>query len=115
MVNFESNAKELILSTENAKMPDVLITDSLETALGKDFSGIPQVCHVLTERVDGLLLVWIALDDPEPSVRKRVYQKELELMDGFPDIDFDFNLIPALGRKPEELATGAHVVFSRQE
>ena len=36
-------------------------------------------------------------------------------MDGFPDIDFDFNLIPALGRKAEELATGAHVVFSRQE
>ena len=96
-------------------MPDVLITDSLETALGKDFSAIPQVRHVLTERVDGLLLVWIALDNPEPSVRKRVYRKELELMDGFPDIDFDFNLIPALGRKAEELATGAHVVFSRQE
>lgn len=96
-------------------MPDVLITDSLETALGKDFSAIPQVRHVLTERVDGLLLVWIALDDPEPSVRKRVYQKELELMDGFPDIDFDFNLIPALGRKAEELGTGTHVVFSRQE
>ena len=114
-MSFDSNSKELILTTENAKMPDVFITDSLETALGKDFSGIPQVRHVLTEWVDGALLVWIALDNPEPGVRKKVYQKELELMDGFPGIDFDFNLIPALGREAQELATGAHVVFSRQE
>ena len=96
-------------------MRDVLITDSLETALGKDFSGILEVRHVLTEWVDGHLLVWIALDNPEPSVRKRVYQKELELIDGFPDTDFDFNLVPALGREAEELAAGAHVVFSRRE
>jgi hypothetical protein len=96
-------------------MPDVSIADSLEIALGKDFGGIPQVRHVLTEWVNGPLLVWIALDNPESSVRKRVYQKELELMDAFPGVDFDFNLIPALGREAEELAPGAHVVFSRQE
>jgi hypothetical protein len=92
-----------------------VIANSIETALGKDFGGIPQVRHVLTEWVDGPLLVWIALDNPEAKVRKRVYQKELELMDAFPDIDFDFNLIPALGRTAEQLATGAHIVFSRQE
>jgi hypothetical protein len=27
----------------------------------------------------------------------------------------DFNLVPALGRDAEELASGAHVVFSHQE
>src|ERR1039457_61618 len=78
-------------------MPDLLIADDLETALGKDFGGIPQVRHVLAERVDGPLLVWIAVDNPEASVRKRIYQKELELIDGFPEIDFDFNLVPASG------------------
>ena len=61
------------------------------------------------------MLVWIAIDNPEPSVRQRIYRKELELMDGFPEVDFDFNLIPALGRDADELAPGAHVVFSRQE
>ena len=96
-------------------MPDTSITDTLETTLGKDFGGIPQVRYVLTEWLDGPLRVWIALDNPEPGVRGKVYQKELELMDGFPDIDFDFNLIPALDREVEKLTTGARVVFSRQE
>ena len=114
-INFDSKSNASVLTTGNAKMPDILIPDDLETALGKDFGVIPQVRHVLTEWVDGPLLVWIALDNPEPSVRKAVYQKELELMDGFPEIDFDFNLIGADGRNAEEFATGAHVVFSRQE
>ena len=96
-------------------MPEILIADNLETALGKDFGSIPQVRHVLTERVESSLLVWIAIDNPEPNVRMKVYQKELELMDGFPEIEFDFNLIPTLGRNAAELAPGAHVVFSRQE
>ncbi len=115
VVKFDSNTDELVLTTESAKMPELLIADDLETALGKDFAGIPQVRHVLTEWVDGPLLIWIALDNPEPNVRRKVYQKELELIDGFPEIDFDFNLVPALGRNAEELATGAHVVFSRGE
>ena len=96
-------------------MPERLIADDLETALGKDFGEIPQVRHVLTEWVDGLLLVWIAIDSPEASVRKKIYQKELELIDGFPEVDFDFNLVPSLDRNAEELASGAHVVFSRGE
>ena len=95
-------------------MPDLQIVDSLEVALAKDLASVPQVCHVLTEWVDGPLLVWIVVDNPEPSVRRRIYQKELGLIEGFPEIEFDFNLIPAMGRNVNELATGAHVVYSRQ-
>jgi hypothetical protein len=96
-------------------MPNVLTADPVEIALGKDFATIPQVRYVLTERVDGPLLVWIALDSTETSVRRNVYRKELELMDAFPETEFDFNLVAAMGRDAKELATGAHVVFSRQE
>jgi hypothetical protein len=78
-------------------MPDAWIADDLETALGRDFAAIPQVRHVLTEWAGGPLLVWIAVDNPEASVRQSIYQKELELIDLFPEIDFDFHLIPALG------------------
>ena len=101
-------------TSEQAKMPDLRIADSLEIALARDFASVPQVRHVLIERVDGPLLVWIAVDDPEPSVRRRIYQKELDLIEGFPEIDFDFNLIRAMGRNANELATGAHVIYSRQ-
>ena len=104
------------MTSERAKMPEpLLLADTLETALSRDLAGVPQVRHVLTEWADGSLLVWIAVDNPEPGVRRRIYQKELELIDGFPEIEFDFNLIPAMGRGAEDLATGARVVYSRPE
>lgn len=80
--------------------------DTLETALAKDFGSVDQVRHVLTEWADRSLLVWISIDDPRPGVRDRIYQKELELMSGFPEIDFDFNLINSMGRSAEEIAGG---------
>jgi len=91
----------------------VLIGDSVELAMAKDFASIPEVRYVLTEQVEGPLLVWIAADNPEPEVRMRIYQKEMELIEGFPEVDFDFNLIPSMGRSPEEIASGARVVYSR--
>jgi hypothetical protein len=34
-------------------------------------------------------------------------QKELGLIESFPETEFDFNLIPAMGRNADELAAGA--------
>jgi hypothetical protein len=63
-------------------MPNALIADELETALGKHFKAIPQVRLILTERVDGALRVRIAVNNPEASVRKRIYEAELDQIDG---------------------------------
>ncbi len=115
LLHFDSNFHELILTSEQVKTPDLLMPNTLEGALAEDLATIPQVRHVLTEWTDGPLLVWIAADGPEPDVRRRIYQKELELITVFPEVEFDFNLIPAMNRSAEELATGARVVYSRPE
>ncbi|HCC56440.1 MAG TPA: hypothetical protein DEQ47_04125 [Solibacterales bacterium] len=86
---------------------------ALEDALSKDLASVAQVRHVLTHQLARSLLVWIALDDCGSDVRKRIYQKELELISEFPDVEFDFNLVPALGRDAGQIATDAHVVYSR--
>lgn len=96
-------------------MPEILSLNSIETVLANDFASVPQVRHVLIEKADGPLLVLIAVDDPEPGVRRQIYQKELDLIAAFPDVDFDFNLIPAMNRASDEIATGARVVYSRPE
>lgn len=96
-------------------MPTVADPQTIEVALAKDFSCIPQVRHVLTEWAGGHLLVWIAADDPQAQVRERIYQKELELISGFPAVDFDFNLIPSMGRPPAEIAINANVTYSRPD
>ena len=96
-------------------MPETLISNNIEALLANDFASVPQVRHVLIENADGPVFVLIAVDNPEPSVRRQIYQKELDLLAAFPEIDFDFNVIPAMNRAPDEIATGARVVYSRPE
>ncbi len=112
-LELNSSAPWLTTTTAYGYEPDVLFGESLEIAMAKDFASVPQVRHVMAERVDGPFLVWIAVDDPTPEVRARIYQKEMELIDGFPEIDFDFNLVLAMGRSHAEIATGASVIYSR--
>lgn len=90
------------------------VADALENALATDLASVPQVRHVLTERDNGSLLVWIAVDDPQPDVRRKVYQQQLALIESFPEVDLDFYLIPTMGRGAEEIAAGARLVYSRE-
>jgi len=111
-----SSVGEVISPLEKHSIdPEVSISETLEAALTKDLASIPEVSHVMTERVeDGNLLVWIAIDKADSyEVRSQVYDKELGLIDGFPEVNFDFNLVPAMDRNPRELATGAQIVYSR--
>lgn len=96
-------------------MPEILTSSSIEIALANDFASVPQIRHVLIEKADGPIQILIAVDSPEPGVRRQIYQKELDLIAAFPETEFDFNLIPAMNRSPDEIATGARVVYSRSE
>jgi hypothetical protein len=114
VVVFDSNTTSIEWKPEYSLIPEVSVAGNLEAALAKDLASIPEVRHVLTERAEGNLLVWIAIDNAESyEVRSQVYEKELGLMDGFPEVSFDFNLMPAMGRNAKELATGAQVVYTR--
>jgi len=97
------------------KQVNVETAKSVDAALSEELASIPQVRHVLTERADGTLSVWIAVDDPTPEVRKKIYGRELHLLEEFSEIEFDFNLIYSLGRNAAEIATGATVVYSRKD
>jgi len=110
-----SHSQGLVLTGERAAHPEVLVGGNIEAAMARDFSFVPEVQNVLIEHVEENLLVWIALDNPTREVRERVFDKELSLIEGFPETDFDFNLIPALGRTPQQLASNAKVIYSRED
>lgn len=113
LCTFSSVTRPLVYGNADSRASHVGVAGNLEQALAHDLGSIPQIRHILTRRVDGPLLVWIAVDSPDPSVRRKVYRKELALLEGFPEVQFDFNLIPAMGRSAEEIATDARVVYSR--
>ena len=94
---------------------DTVFNLGLEDALARDLALVKEVRHVSVERADNNLLVWIALDNPVREVRERVFRKELELIEGFPEIDFDFNEIQAKGHDPHQFASSAKVIYSRED
>jgi hypothetical protein len=94
--------------------PNLLNSATLESAVAMDLALVPDIRHVLVERADDNLLVWIAVDNPTKEVRETVFKKQYGLIEGFPEISFDFNLVVAKGRGPLELASGAKVIYSRE-
>lgn len=100
------------MSVESLRL-ETQLAEGLETVVGRDLGSVPEVRYVLTERVPDSLTVWIAVDNPEEAVRRRTYATELNLISAFPEVAFDFNLVSVLGRSPSQIATGAHLAYSR--
>jgi hypothetical protein len=112
---FRLNSGAAAVELVAARQPEIGFSTDLETVLARDFGSIGGISHVLVERADQNLLVWIALDSPSKEAREQVFQKELGLIDGFPEIDFDFNIIASRGRDPRQFASSAKVIYSREE
>jgi hypothetical protein len=111
---FDSNVQTINWNPDPTQKPEISVSGNLEMALAQDLASIQDVRYVLTERAEGNLLVWIIIDNAESyESRSRVYEKELGLLDAFPEENFDFNLIPSREGDPRTFATGAQVVYSR--
>src|SRR2546423_76072 len=107
-----SDGPTLTMNADWLHSPIIVTGLDLETSIAHDLALVEQVHHVLIERAEGNLLVWISVDDPVTEVRERIFQKELMLIEGFPEVDFDFNIVPSMNRDPREIATSAKVVYS---
>ena len=114
-IRIDSIPDNVLFTADWSAAPNIMIGADLETALAIDLSLVSEVQHVLVERADGNLLVWVVLDNPSREVREKVFLKEMGLIEGFPEIDFDFNVVPAMGRHSHEIAAGAKVVYSRKD
>jgi len=61
-----------------------------------------------------MLRVWLGLDDASDDVRYRIFDKELAAIDAFPSVEFDFNLIPLMGRPFQDVITEPVTVAFRR-
>jgi hypothetical protein len=104
----------IVLTVTGSDKPLILDCGvDLQTAMAHDLALVPEVAHVMVESAEANLLVWIAVDNPTKEVREKIFQKEMSLIDGFPEVEFDFNIIFARGRSPMEFASSAKVIYSR--
>ncbi|MGA3081986.1 MAG: hypothetical protein ABSD44_11455 [Terracidiphilus sp.] len=105
----------ITIAATGLKEPSLLYSASLEDALALDFGLISDIRHVLVERANHNLLVWIALDNPTKENREKVFQKQFDLIEGFPEISFDFNLVSSGNRPHNAFATDAKLIYSRKD
>jgi hypothetical protein len=94
---------------------EALVINAIEEAISRELAEESQVRYVLAENLGNGLQVWAIADSPGADVRRRIYEKELRLIKQFPNEVLDFNILQTLGRKPDEIASGARVVYSRPE
>ena len=103
------------ITAKGSKEPNLLHSATLEDALAMDLSLVSDIRYVSIERADDNLLVWIALDHPTRDNRERVFQKQFNLIEGFPEISFDFNLISSGNRAPREFLSDGKLIYSRED
>jgi hypothetical protein len=85
---------------------------TVESALAADLSSVAEVKRIFVERADGNLLVWVAAVRPSKEIREKIFQKQFDLIDAFPEIEFDFNLVSTDAEFPSEIASEAKLIYT---
>lgn len=111
VVCLSSDKNRMVFSV--SKPASEIIPTDLVTAIGRDLSTVPEVRHVLAEHAEGNLLIWILADNPNAEVREKIFNKQFSIIDGFPEISFDFNLISSV-RSVRETSSSARLIYTRE-
>jgi hypothetical protein len=99
--------------SETTSMPTPSLRDFIAFAIG----AIPEVEAVFvtmdkTARGDRIIYVWTVVRESLPEVRRKIYAKEIEIIDKSSDFDFDFNIIASHGRDPQSVVADSAVALA---
>jgi hypothetical protein len=91
----------------------MLYSESVEDALAADLKSVAEINCIFVERVEGNLLVWMTADHPPKEARERIFQKQFDLIDAFPEVSFDFNIVSTSANDPREIDSAAKLIYFR--
>jgi prevent-host-death family protein len=90
-----------------------LIAEGIEDAAVYTFrqlvSEMQAMEAIIVTRIAGGYSIWTVADQLDEATREQLYGKEWELMQLYPDLNFDFHLLERQGRDLEEFVTLKHV------
>jgi len=110
----EDSSPVCVFTVSGSPDSSPLYSESLEHALAADLSVIQEINFIFVERAEGNLLVWVSVENPVAEVRERIFQKQYDLIEGFPEISFDFNLILGKGNDPKQYSTSSKIIYTRE-
>ena len=94
-----------------------IATSDLRDLIAFEFSQTPEIKYVYTAfRENRVFYAWVIVDDFEESVRSRIYDREEAIIDAFPEIEFDFYIVPRMGRDVRDLIDDSvHLTYDKTE
>ena len=78
-------------------------------------AGLSEVERVFWKAQHSRIRVWTVMDRPNVAIENQIYDAQLDFMDVFPEISFDFVVIFRQGKNQEQISPeGATEVFVRK-
>lgn len=76
---------------------------------------VPEVEAIFTQMEGRVLRVWTVVPERNEVVYKKIYAQEKKLLNSLDGIEFEFNIIPNMGRKSIEVVTdpSGALIFER--
>lgn len=68
-------------------------------------ADIPEVEAVLANHANGVHSIWTVINEPSAEVRAKIYEKEWQLMEQYPQFDFSFHILEREGETLENLVS----------
>jgi hypothetical protein len=79
-----------------------------EDFIAFQMSSIPEVEQVYVSGQDGITLnVLTIVDKRDRDLNRRIYAKEAEIMDFYSHLQFDFHILPRMGRDLKEIISAS--------
>ena len=77
--------------------------------------SVPEVQALFTQLEGRILRVWTVVPERDDAVYRKIYAHERDLVQTFDGMEFEFNIVPNLGRDPKMVITdpACRLVFQR--
>lgn len=110
---------ETLVSRGTQPVGEIVSADTADWSKITEFfksrvSGIPEVKGAFATVEDEQVCIWTIIDEKDKEVRRKIYDIEMELMEHFTDISFDFHVIfSSLVDVKEEVPPGAKLICAK--
>nr|MDO8081864.1 hypothetical protein [Candidatus Freyarchaeota archaeon] len=76
-------------------------------------SNIPEVEEVYVTTHNEILDIWTVISNNERSTERKVFEAEGKLLETFPDLRFDFLVIPKYPELYQNLPSGSERIYNK--
>lgn len=116
----EVTEPKMLLDWKNEASVDIMYIEDMKAQLIADISSTisqtPEVSCIFLCQENDVLNIWTLINTLELTKRENVYEKEIILLDSYPELAFDFRVSMLTDVSVDEIInSGYRVIFSRLE